>query len=45
MLNQLVKNSAEINVRPTIIEADFVASPEFQNYLEEIKNIEISNLF
>ena len=45
MLNQLVKNNTEIRFQSTIIESDFVIFPEFQSYLEEIKNIEISNLF
>ena len=45
MLNQLVKNNTEIKFQSTGIEADFVIFPEFQNYLEEIRSIEISNLF
>lgn len=44
-LNQFIKNNQEIIYQKSILQAYFVISPELQVYEENVRNLDISNLF
>lgn len=44
-MNQLIKNSGITSYKKTVVRANFAVSDSMATYLEDIKNIDINNLF